>query len=133
MMSILLRRIQESHAINEDLAARCCLTPTELAGLLPVDIKVGHAQYTADSLAKFLDEKGEASPLAGAIRDWKVSIELVRSRFGWLELPPSLRRRAHQRASHLLQVAQDKGWVTQMNDRFHLTPQGLLAVDEASE
>ncbi len=133
MMALLLRRLLQSQSMDEDQAARFCLTPAELAGLLPVDVKAGHAQYTAESLASFLDEQGEPASLAGAIRDWKVSIELIRSRFGWLELPPALRKRAHQRARALLQMGRERGWLEQQDQRWRLTPRGNIAAQDVPE
>lgn len=131
LLGQLLRQLAQSQRIDKDQAARLCLTPCELAGLIPDEVKVDHARYTADSLAVFLDEEGIAKPLAGAIRDWKASIELIRSRFGWLELPPAMRSRAHQRARVLIDQAITQGWLVEDGEQWRLTDAGKVAAIQA--
>jgi len=130
MLDLLMRRLSQTQSIDADQAARLCLTTQELAGLLPTDVKSDHAMHTAESLAWFLDEQGDARSLAGAIRDWKVSIELTRSRFGWLELPPAIRKRAHMRAQQVLSTAIERGWVVFQDEKWAITPAGQIAASE---
>jgi hypothetical protein len=130
IVELLLRRLSLSQSINADQIARLCLTPQELAGLLPAEIKADHALHTAESLAWFLEDHGDGRTLAGAIRDWKVSIEMTRSRFGWLEFPPAIRKRAHQRAQQVLAIATERGWIEMHDEHWVLTPQGRIAAQE---
>jgi hypothetical protein len=124
MLGVLMRHLLQADAIDDDGTARLCLTPRELAGLLSTGQQTNHAQDTLEGLADFLEEDGPVQPLAGAIRDWRVSIEQRRARFGWLELPPALRKRAHHRAKALLLAGEDRGWLVQSQTLWRLTEQG---------
>lgn len=124
MLGVLLGRLLSTSSIDDDQTARLCLTTTELAGLLPAEQRVDRAQATAEHLTEFLDEHGSVKPLAGSLRDWKVAIELVRSRFGWLELPPALRKRAHHRARVLLLAGGERGLLVQRDMQWLLTAEG---------
>lgn len=124
MLGVLLGRVLTAGQIDHDQTARLCLTVRELAGLLPADQQMERSLATAEGLEAFLEDDGRARKLGGAIRDWRVTIELVRSRFGWLELPPAVRERAHQRAKALVDEGQLRGWLLERHGQWLLTEQG---------
>lgn len=127
MLGVLLGRVLQSAFIDDEQTARLCLTTQELAGLLPADQQADRAMETAEGLTEFLEEQGSVKPLAGAIRDWKAALELLRSRFGWLQLPPALRKRAHHRARALLLAGEERGLLVQREMKWSLTSDGEAA------
>lgn len=129
VMSALLR----IGPMDDDHIARFCLTPSDLLGLIPDDIKSHNAKAMTQALIHYLDGPMSINSFAESLNAWREASRMARGSLDWSKLPPVTHRLALCYASELTGYALQQGWLTP-SDRsdapgWRLTEEGMAAIE----
>lgn len=129
VLSALLRR----GPMDDDHIARFCLTPQDLLGLIPEDVKMRNAQAMVESLIRFLDGPMSINSFAHSLAAWRESARTARGSMDWSKLPPITHRLALCYASELTAYALQQGWIVVSENPnapgWRLTEEGMAAIE----
>lgn len=129
VMSALLRK----GPMDDDHIARFCLTPQDLLGLIPDDIKSANAKAMADALINYLDGPMSINSFSESLAAWRETARTTREHLDWSKLPPVTHRLALCYASELTTYAKEKGWVVPSENPnapgWRVTEDGMAAVE----
>lgn len=119
--------------MDDDRIARFCLTPQDLLGLIPEDVKMRNAKAMVESLLHYLDGPMSINSFANSLAVWRESARTARGTMDWSKLPPITHRLALCYASELTAYALQQGWVTASDNPnapgWRLTEEGLTAIE----
>lgn len=119
--------------MDDDRIARFCLTPQDLLGLIPEDIKSRNAKAMVESLINYLDGPMSINSFSESLAAWRESARTARDLFDWSKLPPITHRLALCYACELTAYARQQGWVvTSENPNtpgWRVTEDGMAAVE----
>jgi hypothetical protein len=117
----------------DDRIARFCLTPQDLLGLIPEDIKTRNARKMIESLIRYLDGPMSINSFAESLAAWRESARTARNALDWNKLPPVTHRLALCYAGELTAYALQQGWVVQSENPkapgWRLTEAGMAAIE----
>ena len=119
--------------MDDERIARFCLTPQDLLGLIPEDVKSRNAKAMIQSLINYLDGPMSINSFAESLRAWRESARGVRDKLDWSKLPPVTHRLALCYTSELTGYAQEQGWMVASDNPnspgWRLTETGMAAID----
>jgi len=120
--------------MDDEHIARFCLTPQDLLGLIPDDVKARNAKAMTDALIAYLDGPMSINSFADSLRSWRESASEARGTLDWDKLPKVTHRLALCYASEVTGYALDQGWImTSDNPQapgWRLTEAGMAALDQ---
>jgi hypothetical protein len=119
--------------MKDDNIARFCLTPQDLLGLIPEDVKGQNAKSMVDALISYLDGPMSINSFSEALSQWRESARDTREVIDWAKLPPLTQRLALCYASELTAYANQQGWVVPsenpVSPGWRVTEEGMAAVE----
>lgn len=119
--------------MEDDRIARFCLTPQDLLGLIPEDIKTRNARKMIESLIRYLDGPMSINSFAESLAAWRESARTARNSLDWSKLPPVTHRLSLCYASELTAYALQQGWVVKSENPkapgWRLTEAGMAAIE----
>ena len=119
--------------MDDDQIARCCLTPQDLLGLMPDDIKSKNAKSMTEALINYLDGPMSINSFAESLAAWRESARMARGSLDWSKLPPVTQRLANCYASEVTGYALEQGWVIESEHPdapgWRLTEAGMAALE----
>jgi len=129
VMSALLRK----GPMDDDHIARFCLTPQDLLGLMPDDIKSANAKAMADALINYLDGPMSINSFSESLANWRETARTAREHLDWSKLPPVTQRLALCYASEITGYAKEQGWIVPSENPnapgWRVTEDGMAAVE----
>ena len=119
--------------MDDEQIAKFCLTPMDLLGLIPDDVKSRNAKAMIEALIHYLDGPMSINSFAESLAAWRESAREARGSLDWSKLPPVTHRLALCYASELTGHALQQGWLT-ASDRhdapgWQLTEEGMAALE----
>ncbi len=133
MLVDVLSALLRNGPMDDDRIARFCLTPQDLLGLIPEDIKSQNAKAMVDSLINYLDGPMSINSFSESLAVWRESARTTRDLLDWSKLPPITHRLALCYASELTTYAQQQGWVVPSENPnapgWRVTEDGMAAVE----
>ncbi len=129
----LLLHIQDFGPRTEEQIKRHCITPREIAGLMPESEKQNYSHLMAEELIDLLEGNPEPG-VAISTQAWQQSARRVRAQLRWDMLPPITVKRAACRADFILLHALIEEWLElqpspSREPRWSITHKGLHAID----
>ncbi len=119
--------------MDDERLARFCLTPQDLLGLIPEDIKVRNAKSMIESLINYLDGPMSINSFAASLASWRESARMARGSLDWSKLPPVTHRLALCYTSELTAHARQQGWIVPSDNPnapgWRLTEEGMAAIE----
>lgn len=119
--------------MDDDHIARFCLTPQDLLGLIPEDIKGVNAKAMAEALINYLDGPMSINSFSESLANWRETARTTREQLDWSKLPPVTHRLALCYASELTGYAKDQGWIVPSENPnapgWRVTEDGMAAVE----
>lgn len=133
MLVDVLRALLREGPMEEERIARFCLTPQDLAGLVPHDVRADNARVMVESLIRYLDGPMSINSFAQGLHAWRESLRTARDSLDWSQLPPITHRLALCYAHEVIAYALQQGWVVR-SDRsdspgWRLTESGMAAIE----
>jgi hypothetical protein len=133
MLVDVLAAILRHGPMDDERIARFCLTPMDLLGLIPDDVKTRNARNMVEALIHYLDGPMSINSFAESLAAWRESAREARGSLDWSKLPPVTHRLALCYASELTGHALQQGWLTP-SDRadapgWRLTEAGMAAIE----
>lgn len=133
MLVDVLGALLRSGPMDDDHIARFCLTPQDLLGLIPEDIKAQNAKAMTEALINYLEGPMSINSFAESLRAWRESARMARGSLDWSKLPPVTHRLALCYASEVTGYALEKGWLIASENPdapgWRLTEQGMAAIE----
>lgn len=119
--------------MDDERIARFCLTPQDLLGLIPDDIKTRNSKIMIDALINYLDGPMSINSFSESLLAWRESARTARGSLDWNKLPPVTHRLALCYAGELTAHALQQGWVVASENPkapgWRLTEPGMAAID----
>ena len=133
MLVDVLGALLRNGPMDDDRIARLCLTPQDLLGLIPDDIKTRNASQMVDALINYLDGPMSVNSFCESLNAWRESTHMARGSLDWSKLPPVTHRLALCYACELTAYARQQGWVTPSENPnapgWRVTEDGMAAVE----
>ena len=133
MLVDVLGALLRNGPMDDDRIARFCLTPQDLLGLIPEDIKSANAKAMADALINYLDGPMSINSFSESLADWRETARIARDQLDWSKLPPITQRLALCYASELTAYAGQQGWITPSENPnapgWRVTENGMAAIE----
>lgn len=119
--------------MDDDHIARFCLTPQDLLGLIPEDVKARNARAMTEALIHYLDGPMSINSFAQSLAGWRESARTARGSLDWSKLPPVTHRLALCYASEVTGYALQQGWIVASDNPnapgWRLTEAGMAALE----
>lgn len=133
MLVDVLGALLRNGPMDDERIARFCLTPGDLLGLIPEDIKAGNAKAMVEALVNYLEGPMSINSFAESLRAWRESARDAREGLDWSKLPPVTHRLALCYASELTAYAMERGWLIASENPsqpgWRLTEDGMAALE----
>jgi hypothetical protein len=133
MLVDVLGALLRTGPMDDDHIARFCLTPQDILGLIPEDIKAQNAKAMTNALINYLDGPMSINSFAESLAAWRESARMAMGSLDWSKLPPVTHRLALCYASELTAHAQQQGWLVASENPnspgWRLTEEGMAAIE----
>ncbi len=137
MLVDVLSALLRNGPMDDERIARFCLTPHDLLGLIPDDIKAQNARAMTEALINYLEGPMSINSFSESLRAWRESASMARSELDWSKLPPVTHRLALCYASELTGYALQQGWVVVSENPntpgWRLTEDGMAAIESLKD
>ena len=133
MLVDVLGALLRNGPMDDEKIARFCLTPSDLLGLIPEDIKSQNARHMVNALINYLDGPMSINSFAESLTAWRESMRTARGSLDWSKLPPATHRLAMCYAHELTTYAQSRGWLIESDNPqapgWRLTEEGMAEIE----